>query len=281
MLGNLLPTLFLLVTHFICVTFGTNINTNSTSYISIATKDNVDYRLSSSLDLISHATLYQPVVVFEFEKFEIINSMIDNEQNEDKTNIQFLNQFFENHITNVLNNEPNLENPSIDTHLALFKIKNIDKSGSSILYDYPVEDYSVFWFKFQKKNYEISDVNDFIENTCIFLEEYLNVNIDILINTKDTTPLEDLEIVISENKGNTNYSDNEIDDDRNDKIKQKEEDKENDDSLSKIWTEGLIMCLIVSFLLLGILVVALSWIMNIEISYTALEKPSNPLKKTQ
>lgn len=288
MLGNILPILLILFTQFVSIAFSKNINTNSTSYISIRTKDKVDYRLSSTLDLLNHATLDQPVIVFEFEKFKIIDSMINN-NNQDETNMQFLSQFFENHVTNILNSESNLERPSIDLQLAFFKIKDIEQSGSSILYDYPVEDYSVFWFKFQKKNYKISEVNDFIESACIFLEEYLNINIDILINSKDTVSLEDLDAAVTKNKKNNNYnyndsasdSDSDSNNDNKKQKEQKQDNTENDNSLSKIWTEGLIMCLIVSFLLLGILIVALSWIMSIEISYTALEKPTNPIKKTQ
>nr|6M0R_N Chain N, V0 assembly protein 1 [Saccharomyces cerevisiae S288C]6M0S_N Chain N, V0 assembly protein 1 [Saccharomyces cerevisiae S288C] len=52
-----------------------------------------------------------------------------------------------------------------------------------------------------------------------------------------------------------------------------------DDILSSIWTEGLLMCLIVSALLLFILIVALSWISNLDITYGALEKSTNPIKK--
>ncbi|KAK5778354.1 Voa1p PWA37_000396 [Arxiozyma heterogenica] len=283
MLGNILPTLFVLFTQLVSIILAKNANTNSTSYISIRTKDKINYRLSSTLDLLNHATLDQPVIVFEFEKFKIIDSLINN-NNQDETNVQFLDQFFENHITNILNNESNLERPSFDAQLALFDIKDIAQSGSSILYDYPVEDYSIFWFKFQKKNYEISKINDFIESAYIFLEEYLNINIDILINTKDIVSLEELDTAITKNKENNYYEDSDSDNNMNDKTKQKEENQDNtqnDDGLSKIWTEGLIMCLIVSFLLLGILIVALSWIMSIEISYTALEKPTNPIKKTQ
>lgn len=283
MLGNILPTLFVLFTQLVSIILAKNANTNSTSYISIRTKDKIDYRLSSTLDLLNHATLDQPVIVFEFEKFKIIDSLINN-NNQDETNVQFLDQFFENHITNILNNESNLERPSFDAQLALFKIKDIQQSGSSILYDYPVEDYSIFWFKFQKKNYEISEINDFIESACIFLEEYLNINIDILINTKDIVSLEELDTTITKNKENNYYKDSDSGNSMNDRTRQKKENQENtqnDDGLSKIWTEGLIMCLIVSFLLLGILIVALSWIMSIEISYTALEKPTNPIKKTQ
>lgn len=48
----------------------------------------------------------------------------------------------------------------------------------------------------------------------------------------------------------------------------------------RIWTEGLLMCLIVSFILLGILLVALSWLSSLTISYGALEKQTAPSKKT-
>lgn len=48
----------------------------------------------------------------------------------------------------------------------------------------------------------------------------------------------------------------------------------------RIWTEGLLMCLIVSFILLGVLVIALSWLSSLSISYGALERQTAPSKKT-
>ncbi|KAL6944868.1 hypothetical protein ACO0RG_001623 [Hanseniaspora osmophila] len=51
--------------------------------------------------------------------------------------------------------------------------------------------------------------------------------------------------------------------------------------LSTLWTEGLIMCLLVTFLLISILVMAIKWTSSITISYGALEKSNNPIKKTQ
>ncbi|XBW34489.1 hypothetical protein QEN19_000034 [Hanseniaspora menglaensis] len=41
--------------------------------------------------------------------------------------------------------------------------------------------------------------------------------------------------------------------------------------LSEYWTEGLIICLFVSLLLLFILVIAIKWTSSISISYGALE----------
>lgn len=48
----------------------------------------------------------------------------------------------------------------------------------------------------------------------------------------------------------------------------------------RIWTEGLLMCLFVSLVLLGILVIALSWLSSLTISYGALERQTAPSKKT-
>ncbi|CAL9732440.1 V0 assembly protein 1 [Monosporozyma unispora] len=254
--------------------------TNSTSYISIRSKDDVDYRLSSSLDIIDRASVEQPLVVFEFEKFKIIDSMTSKAEKVNQ--FQFLTQFFENHLTNVLDDEPVLERPDSDD-VAYFKIKNIEQSGSNMLYDFPVEDYAIVWFKFQKQDYDLATVNDFIESASIFLEEYLNVNIDMLINTKDTTSLENLDEVFESNQDAEEYYDEDEDEhiSEDSKSHNTNDNEDQDDSLSKTWTEGLIMCLIVAFILLGILVVAMSWMMSIEISYSALDKPTNPVKKTQ
>lgn len=271
-----LQSLFLLLVTIVSVLAKT---TNTTSYISIRTKDDVDFRLSSSIDIINHATKEQPIVVFEFEKFKIIDAMTNKDNDISINDFQFLDQFFENHLTNVLDEVSGLERPS-DDKVAFFKIKNIEQSGSNILYDFPVEDYGIVWFKFQKKDYDLVKLNDFIESASIFLEEYLNVNIDLLINTKDTTPLEKFD-EISQFKQDNEEEYNQVESTKESKPTNDDNKDSDDDSLSSIWTEGLIMCLIVSFLLLGILIVAMSWIMSLEISYSALDKPVNPIKKTQ
>ncbi|CAL9737542.1 V0 assembly protein 1 [Monosporozyma servazzii] len=276
MAGKLQFLVFLL-THIVSVVFAKSATTtNSTSYISIRSKDKVDYRLSSSLDIINTATVEQPLVVFEFDKFRVIDSMTSKV--EKMNQFQFLSQFFENHLTNVLDDESALDRPD-SNDVAYFKIKNIEQSGSAMLYDFPVEDYAIIWFKFQKKDYDLTEVNDFIESASIFLEEYLNINIDMLINTKDTTPLENFDEAVESNQENKDHHDeNNMQGSNSNKTNHGEKQ---DDSLSKIWTEGLIMCLLVTFLLLAILVVAMSWIMSIEISYSALDKPTNPIKKNQ
>lgn len=276
MAGKLQFLVFLL-THIVSVVFAKSATTtNSTSYISIRSKDKVDYRLSSTLDIINTATVEQPLVVFEFDKFRVIDSMTSKV--EKMNQFQFLSQFFENHLTNVLDDESALDRPD-SNDVAYFKIKNIEQSGSAMLYDFPVEDYAIIWFKFQKKDYDLTEVNDFIESASIFLEEYLNINIDMLINTKDTTPLENFDEAVESNQENKDHHDeNNMQGSNSNKTNHGEKQ---DDSLSKIWTEGLIMCLLVTFLLLAILVVAMSWIMSIEISYSALDKPTNPIKKNQ
>lgn len=280
MTGKLQFLVFLLTQIVSAVFAKSATTTNSTSYISIRSKDKVDYRLSSSLDIINAATVEQPLVVFEFDKFRVVDSMTSRV--EKMNQFQFLSQFFENHLTNVLDDESALDRPD-SNDVAYFKIKNIEQSGSAMLYDFPVEDYAIIWFKFQKKNYDLTEVNDFIESASIFLEEYLNVNIDMLINTKDTTPLESFdEAVESNQEDKAHHGEDDVDTtkqgSKSDKTNHEEED---DGSLSKIWTEGLIMCLIVTFLLLGILVVAMSWMLSLEISYSALDKPTNPIKKNQ
>lgn len=68
------------------------------------------------------------------------------------------------------------------------------------------------------------------------------------------------------------FDDNESDDKNNEGKTPSEE--------SRIWTEGLLMCLIVSGILLIILIISLSWLSDLSISYGALERPNNMAKKT-
>lgn len=68
------------------------------------------------------------------------------------------------------------------------------------------------------------------------------------------------------------FDDNESDDKNNEGKTPSEE--------SRIWAEGLLMCLIVSGILLIILIISLSWLSDLSISYGALERPNNMAKKT-
>ncbi|CCE62941.1 hypothetical protein TPHA_0D03050 [Tetrapisispora phaffii CBS 4417] len=93
---------------------------------------------------------------------------------------------------------------------------------------------------------------------------------------KDEEDTEDEVISYDEKVDEENAEDNVILYDE----KEDEDNAEDNDILSKIWTEGLLMCLLVSIFLFGLLAVALSWMTSLEISYGAFEKQSNPLKKT-
>lgn len=250
---------------------------DTTSYVSIRTKDVLDNRISNAFDIIKSATVKQPVVIFEFDKFKLLDEMVEDEKLSDYS---YLNKFYQDELTNVFNEDSELDRPGND-QMAFFKVNKIKQSASNILYDYPIEDYGIVWFEFTKKDYKLSELNEFIETAVIFLEEYLNINIDIIINSKGTATIEQLDNTLNNtNKDEKSNTDKSKDNKKDDKKKNKEGTVDND-ILSEYWTEGLLMCLIVAALLLFILVIAISWLSSLEISYTALDKKVNPIKKTQ
>lgn len=76
-----------------------------------------------------------------------------------------------------------------------------------------------------------------------------------------------------------------LDDNKNNKTESgSDDDKDTNDSLFntyQFFTPGIFMCMIVSFLLLFILLNALSWINNIEITYKSFDKQVDFEKKTE
>lgn len=260
-------------------------DSDTTSYVSIRTKDTLDNRISNAIDIINSATVKQPVVVFEFDRFKLLDRLV---QDDNLPSYLYLDKFYQDELTNVFNEDNVLSKPNLND-MAFFKIGKIKESAANILYEYPVEDYGIIWFEFTKKNYKLSELDEFIENAIIFLEEYLNINIDIVVNSKDRATVDQLDSALNDIKNNeSSNKDDEPKDSSKDKDQGKKQNKDkdqdkttDDDILSEYWTEGLLMCLIVAALLLFILVIAIIWLSSLEISYTALEKKVNPIKKTQ
>ena len=245
----------------------------STSYVSLRNQDIVDARVSSTEDIIEKATLEQPVVILQFNKAKILETLAN-----DDYNVPFLNNFFKHGVTNVLTDESKLSAPTDDETTFVFKMKSLDFDPLDILRDANVEKRRAVWFKFENKDYDIRDLDQYIESIVIFVEEYLNVNIDIIVNTADTMTLEEFDIDVEYQTAT--YNSNEKSHSTK-AAKTSATNGNNDDILSETWTEGLLMCLLVSFILLVILIVALSWISSLDISYGALEKSTNPLKKNE
>ncbi|SMN17967.1 similar to Saccharomyces cerevisiae YGR106C VOA1 Endoplasmic reticulum protein that functions [Maudiozyma saulgeensis] len=243
----------------------------STSYISLRNQDIVDGRVSSTEDIIETATVDQPIVVLQFVKAKILESLAA-----DDSNVPFLNQYFKHGVTNVLTDETSLVEPT-DDEVFIFKMKDLEFDPLDVLKDANVEKKRAIWFKFYGKEYDIRDVDQYLETIVIFVEEYLNVNVDIVLNSADVMTLEEFDNDVEMQTASHTQTHSKPTSTKT----PKNGSEGDDDILSEIWTEGLLMCLLVSFILLVILLVALSWISSLNISYGALEKSTNPLKKNE
>ncbi|CCF60523.1 hypothetical protein KAFR_0K01690 [Kazachstania africana CBS 2517] len=262
----------------------------STSFISITSKDdidNIDNKLSTSDELIDNASIDSPIIVFQFDRYRLLEKLVDYNNNGKYTpSSLYLNKFFSSRITTVVPEDLDLVSLSEDRTEKIYQFHEIPNDISRTLYETlgkkKSTPFRIIWFEFTSKDIDINELDAFLENVTLLLEEYLeDEHLDIILNTRDKmTTLEQFDESIEESKSITASTT---------ASKQKASSKptkgtskgKDDDILSEIWTEGLLMCLLVSAMLLWILIMLISWIMNISISYGALEKSTNPLKKNQ
>lgn len=249
----------------------------STSYVSLGNQDIVDPRVSSAEDIIEKATTEQPVVVLQFKKAKVLESMANSD-----ANLPFLNQFLKHAVTNVITDDVKLSRANDDDDVVVIKAKSLYEDPLKLLNKVNVDNKRSVWFKFSEKEYDVEELDHYLESVVIYLEEYLNTHLDIILNTVDTITLEQLDEKTESQETFAQSSESATKHEPKAKPSHgSNKPEEDDDSLSHIWTEGLLMCLIVAFLLLVILVIALTWMASLDISYGALEKSTNPLKKNQ
>ncbi|EJS43688.1 YGR106C [Saccharomyces arboricola H-6] len=214
---------------------------------------------SSTIDVIS--SVDSAVAVFGFDNFQLMNVIFK----ETYEGYPFFDKFFTNDVTFAINGESSLSIPqSLSSVTEQFKIDELPQSVSELLYDHSLDDKSIVLFNFTSSNYDLNKLDEFIESCLLFLEDKSNDNLTVIINSAGNVDVDEDNFAA---KDILSHHDNDGAHDGD------------DDILSSIWTEGLLMCLIVSALLLFILIIALSWISSLDITYGALEKSTNPIKK--
>lgn len=270
------------------------------SYISLGSKNDETNEITSLDTFVDAATTTNPLVVLQFPNVDIMenNAELQSEQN----------RFFKNFLKNIDTIVPVEEITKINSesnNAANFVLNEVPASASELLYNYPLESNSIITFTFNNKNYDITLLNQFLESTFLFIEEtFINFDIALVsdsqlissdsklsvnlknVQNKQTTSdegqaqLKEFEKEVQEAWENLRKElANQIAEiDSNDKSDN--DNNQDDDILSDIWTEGLLSCLLVSALLLFILIVAISWVASLDISYGALEKKADHLKKT-
>ncbi|QHS73417.1 Voa1p [Saccharomyces paradoxus] len=244
---------------FLSKTVQADSSKESFSFISLDKESNLDIisAISSTADVIS--SVDSAIAIFEFDNFSLSENMIVDEE------YPFFDRFFSNDVTLAVNDESPLNiSQSLSPIMEQFTVDELPQSASDLLYEYSLDDKSIVLFKFTSDSYDLKKLDEFIESCLLFLEDKSGDDLTVVINSIGTFDADDNEYAT---EGTLSHHDND---------KGKDSD---DDILSSIWTEGLLMCLIVSALLLFILIIALSWISNLDITYGALEKSTNPIKK--
>lgn len=238
-------------------------STSTASYVSIKSGKSSDDDATNVSDLIAQATDDDPLVVFRFSKYPVLDELLPFEGH-----VPFLSRFFESDVTRSYPKDSSIDNLQKDDRIEIFELNDLAFSASELLYNYHSKGKSVVLFDFHGSNYDLPALDEFMESAYLLLGDSFGRIENMVVNTVESHNSTPLGSTARTKKAH--------------KDKGTKEPIGNDtDVLSNTWTEGLIMCLIVSLLLLGILIVALSWMSSIDISYGALEKSTNPLKKTK
>lgn len=234
----------------------------ATTYGSIKT---VEYQKSESLsDLISQISKDDPLIVFRFTRFPLMEALLPYEDH-----VPYLTKFFETDVTELFSQEVSSEDLQEVEEIETFDVEELTSSASQLLYDAPLEDKKLIIFNFEDEDYDLAILDEFLESAYLLLHNSFDRVDNVVLSVTDAVAADHFSADRKTKKAPVSH-----------RSKKPVEDND-DDVLSTIWTEGLIMCLIVSLLLLGILVVAISWMGSVDISYGALEKSTNPLKKTK
>lgn len=225
----------------------------STSYVSL--RSDSDRDVASVKEIVSQATRDSPIVIFRFTDYPIVEAW-----KLDEGHAPYLASFLESGQS--YQGDFPVDEVYADSESEVFNLGDLTLSASELLYNYDLKGKSVVLFNFERSNYDLGSVDEFMESAYLFLADSLDGVETVVLDVVRT----------ASHRRSTEKA----------KVEQeKEEPAGDDDVLSTIWTEGLIMCLIVSLLLLAILIVAISWMSSMEISYGALERSTNPLKKTK
>ncbi|CDO93945.1 unnamed protein product [Kluyveromyces dobzhanskii CBS 2104] len=232
---------------------------NAQRYIDPVETNQVN-RLAELL-LLSNAE--EPLIVLQFNNFDLLGQF----DAEHAQTYPFLATLFEASLEPVLQEDDVKYLSNGFDHAHVVTVGEIPASASDLLRGEFTTSENAVVVQFTEESYDVAELDDFLETMYAFMEDSMN-NVDNIVLRMPSSDSANAESLINaETSKDVGVDDPEVD------------DPEDSDALSSLWTEGLLSCLIVSGLLLAILVTALSWLGSLDISYGALEKTTNPLKK--
>ncbi|SCV01041.1 LANO_0F09868g1_1 [Lachancea nothofagi CBS 11611] len=222
-----------------------------------------DDKIESWAQLSDLGNANEPLVCFRFAQFDLLAQIARS-----SAETRFLPTFFEDSVTDVWNDD-SLSATSEITKSAIVEVGQLSELVIPSLYSKIDDNDAVVLFEFTEPSYDLERLDEYLETVYLFLEEALP-NIDNLV-------IQVPSVGETYTKSSAKTSEVEVSDPE--KNPGKDLPAGDGRKVNALWTEGLISCLIVAALLLSILVTAISWITSLEISYGALERPANPLKK--
>ncbi|SCW01132.1 LAFE_0D05776g1_1 [Lachancea fermentati] len=238
----------------------------ATSYLHINSKDYEralnDGEVQSIAELERISSAEDPLVVIQFNNFNLLEGV-----KECGVGCRFLADIF-GEYTNVL--EDDTFEVSDDANV--IQIEELPKTLSEKLYNVIQTGETAIVLQFTGSDYVMTDLDEYLDSAFFFLRDSLPNLKNLAIEIPST---EVLKASVRAHVEDESAFEPTV------QLSKKPESggSSDDGKLSSLWTEGLLSCLLVSLLLVWILVVAISWVTSLEISYGALEKPANPLKK--
>lgn len=238
-----------------------------TSYLSVNAQRYrqrvLDESISSIEELLSLSNSEEPIILLQFSDFNIIEEMSKSSG----TKYPFLWSLFKNDLTGILPEDEEAKELANTNYL---EVSVLPAPANEYLIGKFSKDDDAVIIQFTEKEYDMEELDEFLSLLYVFMEDSLS-NVD---NMALQIPSSDSSFKVQQMRDAASGSIS-VDYPETSKVP----DSDNDE-LSSLWTEGLLSCLIVSFILLAILGIAISWISSLNISYGALEKSTNPLKKT-
>ncbi|AET39474.1 Voa1p Ecym_4425 [Eremothecium cymbalariae DBVPG len=228
--------------------------------------------VSGLSQFLKHVSAEEPVIILKFDKFNLYGEFASSRGGQ----YPFLEDYLDSDSHLVLNNDEDISQQDSYSSIEIAQLPEHVTDGIKL----KIKDTSdVLLMRFSEGQYNLDMLDRFLLETyqhfgelvpklgsLVFqFPEHDSKSSDFSVSNMAKKSPEEQD---SGSIGITKVQDEDTDADKS------------KDELSKTWTEGLLSCLLVSLLLLFILVVATSWVLSLDISYGALEKSTNPLKKT-
>ncbi|AMD20699.1 HDL045Cp [Eremothecium sinecaudum] len=261
---SILLSLLVSVCSLVQAEVGSVFSTDFEGYWSSVLESSIDNHLN---ELVKYATQDEPMIIFQFDNYKL-NSLLWKGSS---GKYRFLEDkfYFPRHSV-VFNKDYILEENSdysiVDLHGKLndeyLESLNSVQPGSKVVL-----------IRFNDNQYDLAQLDQFLSKSQEQLAK-------ILPNTRNIA-LQFFDRSTGSSKGKNRQARDEPDQRVGSTPESIDKKPDSDDeNASKLFTEGLLSCLLISGILLWILVIAIYWLVSLDISYGALQKSTNPLKKT-